>query len=374
MIFFWHPLSALFLPEMRSFATPYLLRMLLGPGGPVELLYAGDRMWPSVRHGETVRVEPAPPAGVRPGEVVVARLGAVPDLLRVAGLHDDGRVVVQGDADPTERLELEADRILARADLPARRSTQAGRFLRRFGFDLVEAVRGWGPDLLEGEDPAVSVREKYDGQAPFYVEFGGEDIDPTLLELIRKTLPPASRILVVGSGTGRECFALAEAGFPVRGIDFSSAMVEQARKGAAERGLEIPFVRGDAREHVEGAGSLDAVFFTYDVFSFLPGSHERVTLLGEIHEWLTPGGTVFLSARRVLRPYQRAILTLQWLAGLRAVRRRWGASHTRYITADGSLRRSFVHYFTARELEREVRAAGLRTGSWHRAHVTLSKP
>jgi SAM-dependent methyltransferase len=336
----------------------------------LEVVYGGDRMWPTVPHGTRLDVTPRGDGPVVRGEVVVASVDSVPDLLRVAGPAGEGRLRLCADADSGATVTLGRDAILARAALPNRDVRNTIRFLRRLRLDLREA---WceGPSGPAEADPAESVRAKYDLQAPFYAEVRGEEIDADVLSRMREIVPPPSRVLVVGSGAGRESFALAREGFRVRGIDFSPAMIEQARRGAREHDLDVRFDEGDVRSHRMEPGSLDGILFTFDVFSFLPGSGPRIALLRRMRDWLTPGGVVFLSARRVRRLYERAILTTQWIRRPRGGLG-WGASHTRYLEPDGTLSRSFVHYFTLRRLRRETARAGFRIGAWHGGHVMLS--
>jgi hypothetical protein len=117
------------------------------------------------------------------------------------------------------------------------------------------------------------------------------------------------------------------------------------------------------------------VYFTYDVYSFLPRAEDRIAVLARMEEWLAPGGVVFLSARRCGRPYEALILTLQWLARLRAggVSAPWGASHSRWIGADAAIHRSFVQVFTTGGLRREAEAAGFRMRPWRGNHCLLEK-
>lgn len=363
---FWHPLSALYVADLRVFATPALIRMLLGGESSATLLYAGDRMVRPTQPARPLRVERCGSAEPRPGDAVVAAVDGIPDLLRVVRREGNGRLRLQGDCDPFGRTIVARDAVLARAGLPPRRVGQCGRLLRRLLLDLEEARRH-GPD--GADDPASSVREKYDGQAPFYAAGEAQTVDQALLERLRRRVPPPGPLLVVGSGSGAECFLLARAGYRVRGVDFAPRMLEQARRGAAERGLEIEFVRADILGHREAPGSLGGVLFTADVFSFLPDPAGRRRLLRGLARWLTPAGALFLSARRVERNYERAILTVQWRA---RAGRAWGDSHTRYLTPDGSLRRSYVHYFPSRRLNAELREAGFAVEGWTRGRVELS--
>ncbi len=223
-------------------------------------------------------------------------------------------------------------------------------------------------------DPAATVLAKYEAQAPFYAGVGGTEMTQRLLGWFRERVPPGGRVLVAGSGTGRESFALARSGWEVRGVDFSPSMVEIAKREAARRGLAASFLTADLRAHDEPPASLAAVYFTYDVYSFLPRRSERVRLLERMGGWLAPGGIVFLSARRFERLYDPLILTLQWISRLDdddGRLARWGQSHTRWIGHDGTLHRSFVQVFTNAALRREVEEAEFVMGEWRGNHCLL---
>ena len=77
----WHPLSVLLFTDPPCFASPHLLRMLLKADDEVQLLYAGDRMWPAVTDGATFTVGPLDGKSLRPGSTVVACPEGVPELL-----------------------------------------------------------------------------------------------------------------------------------------------------------------------------------------------------------------------------------------------------------------------------------------------------
>lgn len=55
------------------------------------------------------------------------------------------------------------------------------------------------------------------------------------------------RIIDIGCGTGRHTIELSKRGYPVTGIDLSESMLEKAREKARQNGLQIDFLRHDAR-------------------------------------------------------------------------------------------------------------------------------
>jgi len=92
--------------------------------------------------------------------------------------------------------------------------------------------------------------------------------------------------LDVGCGTGFLSFELAARGFGVTGVDFAPAMLAEARRKAAERGIAIRFELGDAERLPFGPGAFDLVM-TRHVLWTLP--HPEAA----IDEWirvLRPGG------------------------------------------------------------------------------------
>lgn len=364
---FWHPLSAILLSEPRCYASPQLLRLLLGQGR-ASLIYAGDRMWPALRHGQAFDAVPlGDRAPLQVGQAVLACPGGIPDLLRV-GASESSELRLTADADPAAPCVVPAADVIARALLqPAAPRSTAQRRLRRL---LLEQREAWVGRPDTDMDPALSVREKYETQAPFYARAEAlVDLDPRLLERMRLAVSPPGRVLVVGSGTGRESFALAAAGYTVLGVDFSPAMVALASSEAARRGVSAIFECADIRGLTLPPRSLDAALFTYDVYSFLPGAGARLDVLRRIHYWLRSDGRVFLSARRVRSWYERAILSEQWLR--RRGKSEWGASHTRWIGPDGTLRRSFVQLLTEPSLRAEAAAAGFRILYWEGGHALL---
>ncbi len=55
------------------------------------------------------------------------------------------------------------------------------------------------------------------------------------------------KILDIGCGTGRHAIELATRSYSVTGVDLSEAMLKKAREKALNKGLEIDFIKADAR-------------------------------------------------------------------------------------------------------------------------------
>ncbi|WP_331766984.1 class I SAM-dependent methyltransferase [Embleya sp. NBC_00896] len=121
--------------------------------------------------------------------------------------------------------------------------------------------------------------------ATYETAFAGLPEQLAALDWLIDTLAPGSKVLDIGSGTGRPTAErLAAAGHRVTGIDVSATMVELARA----RVPGATFEHLDARDLADDAGAWDAVCA---FFSFL--QLPRVDLdaqLARLGERLAPGG------------------------------------------------------------------------------------
>jgi ubiquinone/menaquinone biosynthesis C-methylase UbiE len=105
--------------------------------------------------------------------------------------------------------------------------------------------------------------------------------------LRRHLPPPGARVLDAGAGAGALTLLAAALGYRVTALDFSPAMLEQARRKASDRGLDVEFVVGDVTE--PPLGPFDAVI-------------ERHVL------WTQPDPVAALSAWRRVAPEGRLVL------------------------------------------------------------------
>ena len=197
----WFPMSAMLDGEIDCWASPAIVRLPLVAGSPVRLRYLGDHMWSAFRHGQSIEVVPLG-TGISPGDVIVALSQGRVELWRVARAIDDALWVV-GDAGPERPARLartDALGVVRAARIVPGRLRRCGR---RAWLECLEA-------LTRGSAPAAkTVRDKYDMQADSYAMHGIREPPSEWCEAVRRHFGESGRVLVVGSGTGQECHALA---------------------------------------------------------------------------------------------------------------------------------------------------------------------
>lgn len=82
------------------------------------------------------------------------------------------------------------------------------------------------------------------------------------LQFYKKWMPKNkdAKILELCCGTGRLTLPIAEDGYNISGVDYTSSMLEQAKVKASEAGLDINFVEADIRE-LNLQEKFDLIFF-----------------------------------------------------------------------------------------------------------------
>jgi ubiquinone/menaquinone biosynthesis C-methylase UbiE len=107
-------------------------------------------------------------------------------------------------------------------------------------------------------------------------------------------IPPA-RILDLCCGYGRHAIPLAQMGFAVAGLDYSSDMLARARKDAARSGVEIEFRQGDMRE-LPWTEAFDGCVMIGGSFGVFEDEMENERALHTVAAALKTGGRFVLDA------------------------------------------------------------------------------
>lgn len=129
----------------------------------------------------------------------------------------------------------------------------------------------------------------YKNQTPPWVI--GEP-QPAIVELERSGLI-AGRVLDVGCGAGEHSILLAAAGYDVLGVDGAPTAVEQARRNAADRGVDARFEVADAL-HLASTPSYDTVVDSALFHIFDDG--DRAAYVRSLHNATRPGSVVHVLA------------------------------------------------------------------------------
>jgi SAM-dependent methyltransferase len=115
-------------------------------------------------------------------------------------------------------------------------------------------------------------------------------------------LEPGERVLDLGSGAGTDSLVAALMVGPqgsVRGVDMTPEMVDKARAGAAELGLEnATFDEGEAEKLPFPDESFDVVI-SNGVIDLIP---DKDAVFGEIHRVLVPGGRIQIADVTIQQP------------------------------------------------------------------------
>jgi ubiquinone/menaquinone biosynthesis C-methylase UbiE len=98
------------------------------------------------------------------------------------------------------------------------------------------------------------------------------------------------KVLDVGCGTGFLALLMAELGHTCTGIDFSDAMLDEARRKAKERGLAVEFGIGDAESPAVELGPVDVICMRHVIWT-LP---HPVKAARNWFSLLAPGGRILL--------------------------------------------------------------------------------
>lgn len=228
------------------------------------------------------------------------------------------------------------------------------------GFELAaRACAALAASTLRMRDIRSDTEEKW---GRFYTL--DADIDKGLFpweqQLVDRFASTGDRVLVVGSGTGRDLIVLAAKGYDVCGVDPAAAAVTIAREACSRRGINARSIHG-YYEDVALPAPFEVIVFSNLCYGYIPESRRRIDALRKAKGEISPGGRILVSCVGN-RPRRRSRLLELVKLGARLRRSDWHPEDGDIIEPipSGRPRFHYEHLFVAGEVEAEAVAAGLR--------------
>jgi SAM-dependent methyltransferase len=142
-----------------------------------------------------------------------------------------------------------------------------------------------GTDVIRQRTRATWAAGDWDGFARLVTPVGAVVVE-------RVGIEPGVELLDVGTGTGGNvAIPAAQRGAKVVGLDITPELFEHARRRAAEAGVEVEWVEGDAQDLPFDDASFDRVTSTFGAM-FAP-DHTRAA--GELVRVCRPGGRIAMA-------------------------------------------------------------------------------
>jgi SAM-dependent methyltransferase len=121
-------------------------------------------------------------------------------------------------------------------------------------------------------------------------------------------LPAGALVLDLACGQGRLTVPLAQGGWQMTGLDYSTVLLARAQAAAAEAGVNIAWQRADMRTLPQDwTGRFAAVINIFSAFGYFESNRENQRVLDEVHRVLQPGGHFLIEGNHrdnVLRQFQ----------------------------------------------------------------------
>lgn len=181
----------------------------------------------------------------------------------------------------------------------------------------------------------------------------------------------SGKILVLGTGVGRESIALAKRGLQVVGLDISRSALRMAAQVARTAGVPVTFVQADFLALPTHPAPFDYILLPSIMYSAIPSRSWRQTWLRQLTNLLSPKGLAILQFLVDSAPSTRrkriSETTNRWLTRLP------GTNHL-YQPGDTCPQGHFLHAFQSEpELRQELSESGvvLRELNWQGQYLVV---
>jgi len=138
---------------------------------------------------------------------------------------------------------------------------------------------------------------------------------PELVQLVTDDVLRPARAIDLGCGVGDNAIFLAQHGFTVTGVDYSSAAIQRARAKARDASVDVTFIIDDLTQprHVNGPFDLLVDYGTFDDLD----RHGRDAYVRQVMELARPGARYLLWCFEwELALWERAVTALLPFGGL----------------------------------------------------------
>lgn len=182
----------------------------------------------------------------------------------------------------------------------------------------------------------------------------------------------SGRILVLGTGIGRESIALAKRGLLVVGLDISQSALRMAAHIAHTAGVTVTFVQADFLTLPTHPAQFDYILLPSIMYSSIPSRSWRQTWLQQLTGLLSPKGLAvlqfFVDSDPSSRRKKVGETINRWLSRLPGTNRL-------YQPGDTCPQGHFLHAFQSeQELRHELSGSGvvLQELNWHKQYMVVA--